>query len=151
MRRVRSFLALTREQRRLVLEAALYLGVAGGTVSWLPFRWFAGSLGRARAGSPGDQRPEPGPTQESVAWAITLASRHVPWTSTCLMRAMAGQWMLRRRGVPGAVHLGLTRNEISGEWLAHAWLRSGGRVLLGGAELSRGYTAVASFADDETP
>jgi hypothetical protein len=148
MRRVRTFLALERDQRRLVVEAVLCLGAAGGAVSWLPFRWFSGSLGHARAGSPLDQHSETSPTVERVAWAIRLASRHLPWTSTCLMRAMAGQWMLRRRGVAGTVHLGVSRNAASGEWLAHAWLRAGGRVLLGEAELRQGYTAVASFSDE---
>ena len=148
MRRVRTFLALERDQRRLVVEAALCLAAAAGAVSWLPFRWFAGSLGHARAGSPLDQHSGTSPTLERVAWAIRLASRHLPWTSTCLMRAMAGQWMLRRRGVSGSVHLGVARNEVSGEWLAHAWLRSGGRVLLGEAELSQGYRAIASGSDE---
>ena len=133
-----------------MLEATVCVGVAGGAVAWMPFRWYAGSLGRARSGSSGDEPAAPGQTLQRVAWAISVVSRHLPWTSTCLMRAMAGQWMLRRRGVHGTVQIGVTRDVVSGEMLAHAWLRSGGRVLLG-AELSQGYTAVASFTRDTTP
>ncbi len=149
MRRVRSFLALDRDRRRLLLEAALCLGFAGAAVRWVPFRWFAGSLGRARAGPSRDEPLERLPTPERIAWAIGLASSHLPWTSTCLMRAMAGQWMLRRRGVRATVHLGLARDETSGELLAHAWLRSGGRVLIGEEALRRRYTAIGTFSTDE--
>ena len=52
--------------------------------------------------------------------------------------------MLRRRGVPGTLYLGMTKNP-KGELEAHAWLRSGSAVLTGGGS-SNQYTVLAAFA-----
>lgn len=58
--------------------------------------------------------------------AIDRASRYVPG-ATCLPRAIALTWMLRRRGVAAAVRLGArSRN---GAFTAHAWVEFAGRVL----------------------
>jgi hypothetical protein len=51
---------------------------------------------------------------------------------TCLMQAVAGAVLLRRRRIPAHVHLGVARDRVAaGEWTAHAWLSCAGRVLTG--------------------
>ena len=50
--------------------------------------------------------------------------------------------MLRRRGIPSTLYLGMTRDPVA----AHAWLRVGDTNVTGGRDVER-YAVVASFAD----
>ncbi len=75
----------------------------------------------------------PAPAElKRVAWGIRNAARLVPGAS-CLTQALSGQIMLARRGKTSQVRLGVARDE-KGRFIAHAWLVSEGRVVLGGAE-----------------
>jgi len=146
MSRLGTFLRMHREQRRALVEAGCLLSVARFAVSFIPFRWIVAFLGRYRTESPAEDQPRHLPAIRQVFWAIRVMSRNLPWKNTCLVQAMAGQWMLRRRGVPGTLYLGLARDQESGELLAHAWLRSGQKMVTGGNSLDRGYTVVGSFS-----
>ena len=65
-----------------------------------------------------------------VAWSVSAASRYVP-TATCLTQALAGSWLLARRGRTGEVRLSLPVSD-STEFRPHAWLISEGMIVLGG-------------------
>jgi hypothetical protein len=67
--------------------------------------------------------------QTLVAWALTRASRWVPG-ARCLTRALAGQVMLGRRGLPADLRLGVARTAAGGVE-AHAWLERAGGVVVG--------------------
>ena len=57
--------------------------------------------------------------------------------------------MLRRRGLPSTLYLGVARDGEAGSGArAHAWLRSGHVVVTGGAGREQ-FTVVASFADED--
>ena len=71
---------------------------------------------------------------ERVAWAVTAASRYVP-VATCLTQALVTKMLLGRFGYPAIVRIGVARSE-SGELQAHAWVESGGSVVIGGSEPS---------------
>ena len=70
-----------------------------------------------------------------LVWAINVAGRYVPH-STCLVRALAGQALLRRRGQESSLHLGVALTESKG-FEAHAWLEHRGQVILGESEAGR--------------
>jgi hypothetical protein len=78
-----------------------------------------------------------------VRRALGRASRHLPWHSTCLMRAIAGRIMLRRRQCPGTVFVGVERRQGS-DHAFHAWLLAGGVPITGVSEARR-FTVVATF------
>jgi hypothetical protein len=62
--------------------------------------------------------------------AILAAARRVPWRSQCLEQSIAAQRMLRARGIPATLYLGV---EKRGDALrAHAWVRSGDIFVTGG-------------------
>ncbi len=67
-------------------------------------------------------------------WAIEALSRRLPW-STCLIQAAAGRLLLALSGTPSRVVIGVRQQD--GEFRAHAWLESGGRILLGWRPLER--------------
>jgi hypothetical protein len=81
-----------------------------------------------------------------VAQAVHRASRHVPWAAKCLVQAMAGKKMLERRGIASTLYLGLAKSPDQG-LQAHAWLRCGSQIILGGGGLER-FAVVAAFGPD---
>jgi len=68
---------------------------------------------------------------ERVAAAVRRASQRVPGAS-CLVQALAGSWMLERRGIASRIRIGVDKE--SGRFSAHAWLTVDDVIVLGGAE-----------------
>lgn len=67
-----------------------------------------------------------------VAWGVRIAARLVPGAS-CLTQALSGQFILARQGKSSQVRIGVARDD-QGRFIAHAWLVSEDRIVLGGAE-----------------
>lgn len=78
-----------------------------------------------------------------ISQAILKVSRHTWWDSQCLVMAIAGMTMLKRRGIPSTLYLGTAKDEC-GKMIAHAWLRSGNVILTGAKGMER-FTVVAAF------
>jgi hypothetical protein len=76
-------------------------------------------------------------TLQRIRWAVRGAARVVPRAS-CLTQALAAQFVLARLGHPSQIQVGVAKDP-SGRLLAHAWLISDGRVVIGGSarELAR--------------
>jgi len=127
--RLRRFLQMPNRQRVLLLEAALFLGLARLALLALPFGRIAPWLQRSPDSGAGDTA-----TVLAVGQAVTIAARNVPWNAVCLPQAMAAKAMLERRGQGSALHLGAAR---AGDGLtAHAWLVAGGEVVVGEAGIA---------------
>lgn len=71
-----------------------------------------------------------------VRWAVLNASRIVPGGRNCLVRALAAQRMLSRRGVESELKIGAC-NDAERGFEAHAWLESSGVIVVGDAEPGR--------------
>ena len=145
---VAKFFSLSSADRRLALEAAVFLGMARLAVVALPFRWVASALGRREAAL--DFSAASGKTRcplpaRRVAWAIRRTGRHTPWRSNCLAKSIAGRFMLRRRRIASTIYVGVAK-DAGGEFEAHAWLTSGGVILNDDSDLER-YTIVGAFTD----
>ena len=120
-------------QRLVLFEAALYLAAAQAAVHLLPFRWIAprlGSLGETPNERPINQEQQR--QAQQVGWAVTALARYIPWDAKCLSQAVAGKWMLQRRGLPSTLYMGVERVHSGEKWLeAHAWLRCGSDIITG--------------------
>jgi hypothetical protein len=127
--------------RALLLEAVTCLALVRAAVLVLPFRRIEPWLGRRMTESPLDGHYGDLPLQ--VAWTIEVAAKRTPWRSKCLEQAIAAKLMLRRRGVPSTMYLGVARSRD-----AHAWLRVGPVDLIGGAGRER-FAVVATFAEPD--
>ncbi len=58
-----------------------------------------------------------------LAWLVDVADRYTPGKSSCLRRATALAWLLRRMGLATRLRIGVARE---GEKLvAHSWVESG--------------------------
>jgi len=147
VRAVRKFLALPLAEKLLLVEALLYLGLARLALLVVPFRHVARRLGQQLppdAVPPSTYSASPGARQ--IAWAVEIMSRRTPWESACLAQAIAGKLMLRRRGVPSRLSLGM-RKDASGKPIAHAWLQAGEATLLGATP--EPFTVLSTFVDPE--
>lgn len=85
-----------------------------------------------------DATPSP-VSAAQISRAVGAMSRLVP-KSTCLVQALAAQWLLRRENQASHLHIGVIKDP-NGALLAHAWVESDGAVVVGGGDLDR-YTPI---------
>jgi len=137
-------------QRALLAEAVVGLMVARMRILTQPFRAIARGMGEFVP--PGDPRvaarraPAPEGQRiiaEQVGWAVTRAADHVPFRAVCLPQAMAAHAMLKRRGIPSAVHFGAQKG-ASKPIDAHAWLDAAG-VEVTGYPMDEGLAEIGCF------
>jgi hypothetical protein len=127
------------------LEAVGALLLAYGMVRAVPvtiLRRLAGSV-RPTNGMRATDRAPADPCSMAVARALASGVRRLPWSSTCLMNAVAGQLMLVRRGRRGEIVLGVSTRD--GALRAHAWLVAGDGTVCGGSEAAD-YSPIAIVA-----
>lgn len=136
-RKLVSLRSLAWRDRAMVAEAALVLSAARVTVGLLPYRrlrpWLTASGGPASDAL----------VAYRVRRAVTLASRNLPFELVCLPQAMAAKLMLARRGFGSSLIVGAGRGDDDTVFL-HAWLESGGTIVVGDAGRSS-FTPVVTF------
>jgi hypothetical protein len=95
----------------------------------------------------GGSRPQQDPQAsiDSIAWAVTVASRYVP-AATCLTQALAAQGLLAGRGHSARLCIGVARS-AAGRFQAHAWVECAGRVVIGGAEAPVRFTPLVHWRE----
>ena len=121
---LRSVLALSTRERLLVAEAAVLLvgvGAAVRVVAYIRVRALLGSMPAPLLGS--------GTSRERIGWAVDAAAA-VPGDPSCLVRALVAEAMLERRGHETALRFGV--DDAGADVEAHAWLESGGEIIVGG-------------------
>ena len=125
-----TLLRLTSLQKKLTLEAFFWLAFARFQTKFFPFRKIAPGLGTLSVGTP----ITPGRTQlalaKQVGQAVRRMAKYTPWQSKCLAQAMAAKRMLKHRGIPTTLYLGLGKDEEQ-QITAHAWLKYGDLVITG--------------------
>jgi len=82
-------------------------------------------------------------TESQICWAIAAGARVVP-ASTCLAEALAAQVLMRRHGYQPVIRVGVCKRD-GGEFAAHAWVESEGRIIAGGSESVEKYDQILLF------
>ncbi len=127
--------------RRCAVEATAQLTRATLELRLVPRARTVGLLGGLQTG----EQPPAGAAQlreaERVGRIVAGVARRLPWHPTCLRQALAVQRMLRRRGIAGRLHLGVTG---ATEAAAHAWVTVDGHPVVGRPGLER-FVALAAF------
>ena len=119
------------EEVFLAIEALVSLMAFSLAIRLLPFRQIARLCGLSTAGSNTPLAESSGPLEERVGWAVAAAGRRRKPAFSCLAQALTGAMMLKRRGIPAVVYLGVDRSRMPIQ--AHAWLQCGNRILTGEA------------------
>jgi hypothetical protein len=124
------FFGLRPSERWATVEAAASLAVIQGLLAAAPERAWRGLVRRACSDPRIDTEPiDAAEPVKSVVGAVRRVSARLSWTA-CLGRALTAWVMLRRRGIPAVVRLGVTSSPERA-FGAHAWLECGGRAVLG--------------------
>lgn len=141
--KIRRILSLDRDTLFLLVEAYVFLGWARILI-YMPFAKVASSFGVHMEETESVTLPENQEHLRQISYVIHLAGRHTLWQSKCMVRAIAGLKMLKRRGIGSTLYLGTGRNK-AGKLEAHAWLRSGSYYITGAEEMAR-FKVVGTFA-----
>jgi hypothetical protein len=126
MSRVGKFLKLSLADKLLLLRCVFVVGGVRLGLTLFSYnalkRWLATATAAASASDPEARR---------IGWGIDTAARLIPG-ATCLTKAFAAQLLLARSGYQSQMRIGVAR-DAQGQFIAHAWLISNGRVVVGGA------------------
>jgi hypothetical protein len=145
---MRKFWRLPWPDRWMLLEAVLWLALAGLVIIVLPFR----NVGRL-ATRPVRRRELPQHSRitavQHVRWAVQACARRVPWRAMCFEQGLAAQFMLRRRGVPSVLYFGVAPDDQTG-LSAHVWVRDGDFDVVGG-EIASSFAMLATFPPQKGP
>jgi hypothetical protein len=107
--------------RCVVTVASVRLGLSLLSYNTLR-RWLAATTALQAASDDVAQR---------IAWGVVNAARIVPG-ATCLTQAFAAQLLLAHAGYRSQMRIGVAKDE-RGQFIAHAWLISNERVVIGGS------------------
>jgi len=121
--------ALPADERRLLLGLAVLLPAIGGALRCLGVKRTYRLLG-GRAASAAVASTVPSAAQASakrLAQLVDIASRRGPYNATCLRQSLALWWLLRRRGLPADLRIGVAKE--AEKVRAHAWVELAGRVI----------------------
>ena len=131
MRRLRRFVGLRADERRLLVRTAILMPVFRLALWLLPFRRVAALAEHSRS-----RLPEPGACHpDRIAWAVRTVSRYLP-KATCLVQALTAKVLLENAGFSSRLHIGVARGEQE-RFEAHAWVETQGKVITGDCDLDR--------------
>ena len=147
MKQIRKFLSLSSADRSLLLKSAFLLGVITLGLELRSFQTMQRfSMGKSQKTA--RVRHADRSVANRIAWAVRVASRYVP-AATCLSQALAARMLLKQRGCPARLQIGVAKGE-RGQLEAHAWVESEGRIVVGNSrDLSR-YTPLPSLEMEST-
>jgi Transglutaminase-like superfamily len=129
---------MSRPEKAALVRATLLLSLHSIALHTLPFSIVSRHL-FSRA--PGTTFVQPRCSREQVIRAISIAARYVPG-ATCVCQAAVAQRMLSREGYPAQISIGIRKEERDRHLQAHAWVESGGKILIGGEESPEIYTPI---------
>lgn len=72
-----------------------------------------------------------------IGYLVNSAAHNVLPAGNCLTRSLYLQWLLRRRGVPTDLRIGVLLSD--GQLLAHAWMEYAGHPLNDAPDVAEGY------------
>lgn len=129
MTQLRNLLRRSGTEQGLLVSALCWVACIRAALWLLPYRIVRPLVDR---GARKPERDADELTAARVAWAVSSAARFVP-RATCVTQALAARRLLARCGLASEVCYGVGR--LRGRVIAHAWLESGGRVIVGDQRL----------------
>lgn len=114
----------------------------------LPFRWVAKVLGDCQKGD----SPILAATEEQeerarrIGRMCSLAARHTPWDSKCLVQALMARTLLGCYGIPYLIRIGVDSGDAGAkQFKAHAWTQVG-RLVVTGRQGHMAFTVLTSYS-----
>jgi hypothetical protein len=157
-RRFRALARMSWSDRALAVESLAMLAAARVLVKATPQRRLVSRIGGSRIATAevpaatsselsAGSKSEGSRVGSRVGASVERVARFTWWRSMCLEKALAGKWMLRRRGIASTMYVGMARK--GSEFIAHAWLVGEGQTLTGAGNLA--YAPLAAFRERSGP
>ena len=131
-------------ERLLLVRLVLLLPAIGAALHLLDFKRTRDLLARFAHSSEAPPAAEDAAMADiahRIARLVGIAANHGPYRATCLRQSLALWWLLRRRGIPAELRIGVRKD--GGELQAHAWVEHQGQAL---NDMQRTTAAYAAFA-----
>ena len=138
---LKKLIGLSRNDKKLLLEATITLFWVKLMVMLIPLRWYAKVLGVEHTISPEELYENE--IIFKISMAIARGRKAFPWKTMCLCEAVTAKIMLTRRKVVSTLYLGVAKE--NGALIAHAWLRCGTGYVTGKRGMEK-FTVVSTFA-----
>lgn len=142
MNKLQIYLNLSNKMKIFVFKAYFYTAFYRFRILYTPFSNLAKSMGKL-----GEESNEEVYDNVELLWqiqkSVKMVSKNTPWESLCLVQALTAQRLLSKKCVSNTVYLGVARDDEAG-MSAHAWIRVGDKILLGG-EMKDKYSVIAKF------
>jgi hypothetical protein len=121
-------------ERWLLVQSLLLLPIVAASLRFVGFQKTYHWLDRLPGRSPQTDL-------DSVGQSVDTASRKFPiYQPTCLSRSLVLWHLLRRRGVPAVLQIGVRKENE--ELLSHAWVESDGRVVNDKPDVARHFSPI---------
>jgi hypothetical protein len=138
----RKFIALGMSEKLTVLRAATVLIAVRAVFVVLPFASALRVIERVARLRRGPSAPS---GVSRTVWAVERVGTRLFPRNPCLTNAYAVHLLLRRRGHPTVLRIGVRRGEQR-EPKAHAWVECGGDVLIGGPDSKAEYVPLPDLS-----
>ena len=145
MRRLTRFLQLPRGEQWILSQSVLLLPLVAVLLRTIGLARSWALLRRASPPVPLSLSGERERTlQAGTARMVDVAARHLLWQPSCLPRSLVLWFLLRRRGVPAELRIGVRKSEERLE--AHAWVEVDHRVVNDAPDIAAAYPPFESIA-----
>lgn len=144
-RKLKTFLALSFQDKLLLVEALFMLAFFRVVVIFIPLRKVALRLGKFNGHSEHTLTLEQQTKAMQIRRTIFGVSSNVFWKSVCMDQALTAMTMLNRRNIPNTLYLGTKINHERKKLDAHAWVICNNKIFIGGPQ-SNSFKVVASFS-----
>lgn len=139
MRKIRNFLFLPYQKKKLLTKSLLFVWFIRLGLWILPYRllikWLA-LLDSSKSVS----RINDWKLIKEVSYSVRSCAKYVPFAS-CLTQALATQTLLRLKGQNSILKFGVDKDDNK-KLIAHAWIEIDGKIIIGGSpDISR-YTVL---------
>jgi len=139
------FRTLSCAQRRMLLKAAMLLPCVWIGLQLAGLRRLRTWLDQPRSAGSGTFSPDEIAT---LARMVNAGARLAPGPVTCLTRSLLLDWLLRRRGLPSELRIGVRLHR--GTLEAHAWVEVGGTPVNDRKDIGSEYEKFASLPPPAT-
>ncbi|NBC65983.1 MAG: lasso peptide biosynthesis B2 protein [Bacteroidetes bacterium] len=134
----------TLRQKIFLFRIFLMLNLTGIANMLLPFKVYSRFLGQINSESTQTPKNVDWTYVEQVSKSVKNVSKVSPFDFKCLVQATVGKYFIAQERIESTIYFGVKRDE-SHHLKAHAWLRVGPKIVLGG-EVADQYNVVSTYS-----
>ena len=131
------------KNKSLIIKTLFLTAIVRSVILFVPFKKIKNHLGISGQESDKVSLYDPDKIIIRIKRVVNKLSRHTPWQSKCLVKAMVAQHLLFKHNFETTLYLGVGKTNKE-EMATHAWLRCGD-IYVTGYEEMHNFVEVARF------